>query len=461
MKSLYSTFVTFTLFVMFISSLFAFFLANTYYQRFLKPENDAKYTNIALEIADYVEEGEQLVLVDYLEHIASIGYQIHLVSASGETMFFGQPFRNVTIDPTHVDRVLSGHIFHGIVQFKKKTFVTGFFANELENSIGVPLRYKGETFALFLRPDIKLHFNEMRILFAWLLGLTILFSLIFEIILAKYLIQPLSALNKATKKIRDGNFRAPVHIKRKDEIGELARSFQEMSQQLAKLDQMRNEFIANVTHDFQSPLANMKGYTEMLASPNLSKIEQAEYTKIIRDEATRLSNLTSQLLLLSSLNQFSPSKLQRTVFSISEQIKSLVKKYQFQLFEKDISLQYSLSGTMVSGHADFLFSVWDNLLSNAIKYNKHGGSIVITMNDHDEEVEVKLTDTGIGVTEEQRRKLFERFYRADASRTKEISGTGLGLAIVLQIVQLHEGKLKIESEKGKGTSVIVTLPKKM
>lgn len=457
-RSLYSTFVFVTLIVMVVSALFAFMLSNAYYQHVLKQQNDEKYTKISLEIVNYIEGKEQINLHEHLELIASIGYQIKLTGQDGSTIFFGKPFRSIDIDPQIIDHVLKGEIYHGIAYFPRETFVTGFFANELENSIGVSFKHKEREYALFLRPDLTLHFNEMRFLFAWLLVLTIIFSLFFELILAKYLIQPLSKLNEATKKIKQGDFSLTLDFKRNDEIGELASSFQDMSNQLGKLDDMRNEFISNISHDIQSPLSNINGYTEMLRKDHLTSEQKEEYLSIIREESSRLSSLTSQLLLLSSINQITELR-EKKRFSISNQIISLISKYKWKLLDKEIAIQYSLPNTTYTGDESLLLSVWENLLSNAVKYNKKGGNITLEIKEDIEYIYVVFQDSGIGLSTSQQKNIFERFYRADSSRTKDVEGSGLGLAIASKVVTLHNGEILVESGKGVGTTFTVRLPK--
>ncbi len=455
MRSLYSTFVVFTMVVMFVSALFAFMLSNAYYQHVLKEQNDEKYTRISLEIVEYIQGKE--AIHEHLEFIATIGYQLKLLGDDGTVTAYGNPFRSSDIEVSIIENVLRGEIYHGIAQFPKETFVTGFFANELANSIGVPFIHNGVNYALFLRPDLTLHFNEMRYLFAWLLGLTIVFSLVFQLILAKYLIQPLSKLNEATKKIKQGNFSVTLDVRRKDEVGELASSFQEMSNQLGELESMRNEFISNVSHDIQSPLANINGYTELLGNDNLTREQKQEYLLIIKEEANRLSSLTSQLLLLSSINQMTALRVKES-FLLSDQIKSLIKKYRWRLIDENISLQYALPDVSFTGDPSLLLSVWENLMSNAVKYNKEGGSISITIEEGNDFINIVFKDTGIGLSTAQQKSIFERFYRADLSRTKEVEGTGLGLAIATKIVSLHGGEILVTSEKGEGTTFTVRLP---
>lgn len=276
MRSLYVKFVWITIGIMIFSSVIAFFISNTYYQQKLKPENDEKNTEIALNIAEFTEQHPEVNLHDYLENISSIGYQLYLVDESGDETSFGAPFREYNLSKSAVEQVLSGNVFHGILNFPQETFVTGFFANELKNTIGVPLAHNDENYALFLRPDIKLLFNEMHILFGWLLALTILLSIIMVLFSTKYLVQPISKLTTATKTLSEGNFNVDeLDTERNDELGELSSHFLRMANRLEQTNEMRKEFISNISHDIQSPLSNIKGYTNLLESDSLNPEEKA------------------------------------------------------------------------------------------------------------------------------------------------------------------------------------------
>src|SRR5699024_11112992 len=123
-------------------------------------QNDEKNTIIALDMAAFIENNQEIAITDYLTNMADIGYQLYLVDNNGEEQLFGSAFRENNLTNAEIQKVLDGDIFHGMVHFPRKTFVAGFFANELKNSIGVPITYQGESYALFIRPDIKLLFNE-------------------------------------------------------------------------------------------------------------------------------------------------------------------------------------------------------------------------------------------------------------------------------------------------------------
>ncbi len=458
MKSLYSKFAFITIMIMVVSGIISFLLSNAYYQIKLKQQNDEKIMNFANEIADFASKHPSISLQDYFDHVGEIGYQVLLVNNDGDKEYFGSTFRKKNLPEGIPEKVLHGEVYHGIRTFPHKTFVTGFFANELKNSVGVAFEYKSKKYALFIRPDIKLMFNEMHILFGWLLIISILLSILFVLIGAKYLVNPIRKLNKATREIAEGNFSIKLDIDRSDELGNLAISFTRMSHKLAKVDALRKELITNISHDIQSPLTNIKGYLNLLENSEKTTQEKQQYLRVVQSEVNRLSSLTKQLLLLSTIES-KKDLMEVSPIDIAGQLKAVIHQYEWSILKKEIMLSYSLPNAMVKGDPALLYSVWENLLTNAIKYNRENGSIDIELTESEGEVEVVFKDSGVGFDQKDLERIFDRFYRADSSRNRSIEGTGLGLSIVKSIVDMHQGKIDLTSEKGKGTTFTVVLPK--
>ncbi|MEK4027240.1 HAMP domain-containing sensor histidine kinase [Pseudobacillus sp. FSL P4-0506] len=444
-----------TALIMIFSTVSGFLITNTYYHRVVKERNDKKNVEIAKTIVKHIEETPQLNLNEYLQTISDIGYQLYVVDASGSESFYDGKYRVKNLDKSAVKQVLAGRIYHGMRDFPRETFVTGFFANELSNTIGVPFKYESRRYALFIRPDIKLLFSEVHTLMGGLVIATALLSLLAMLLVAKMLIVPITQLTAATKRIADEKYDMQLNIDRKDEIGQLAASFNTMTEQLQENDNIRKEFISNVSHDFQSPLLNIQGYAGLLEADNLADEERKNYAGIIQSETNRLSKLTRQLLLLTSLDQ-SSRMVKFKDYRLDEQLKACINKYRWWLEEENIHLHLRMEPTMYRGDEALFENVWDNLLTNAIKYNLPEGEIHIALERQDDYTEVTIQDTGIGISETEQAQLFHRFYRADASRTKE--GTGLGLSIVKQIIELHKGEIHVASAPGQGTSFTIKLP---
>lgn len=446
---------------MLLSFLTAFFISNTYYQQYLKPENDEKNTQIAKEMATFIEGNPEVSINEYLENMAEVGYQLYLAGDSSNGTFFGSEFREDALPNHVVENVLDRNIHHGMQEFPRETFVTGFFANELKNTIGVPLEYQGENYALFMRPDIEKLFNEMHLLFGWLFLLTIVLSIIFVLIGTKYMVRPVTRLSAATKALSKGSYNiGGLETKRKDELGELTKSFAQMAERIRQTENMRKDFISNITHDINSPLSNIKGYSALLQNELDSDGKAQEYLSIINSESDRISAMTNQLLLLSSLDH-EEHLLKKKAYDVGSQLRRLIDRYEWRIDEGNLMLSHDIQDVVIAGDETLLEAVWDNLLSNAIKYNSAFGEVGIELIEHEDDIEVSFSDTGIGVGEEAKEHIFERFYREDSSRSGKIQGSGLGLSIVQKVVQLHNGTISVQSNKnGHGTVFRVVLPKK-
>lgn len=457
MKTLYRQFTVATLFILAISILIGFTIANIFYVAVTKEETIEQNVAIAEEIVSTLESipYSEESFISYMQAVAKLGYQIALLDSSGDMQFFGEPFDDTTF-PEQAERVLTANeTYTGVDNITSKIFMIGHFTNELHNTVGVPFEQDGERYGLFIRPDTKLVSTDIHSVLIGFVAAIALVSIVGMIFLARQLTRPIVQLTEATKHIARENYSYPLDIQRNDEIGQLSESFNLMQTQLQHNDLARKSFISNVSHDFQSPLMNIQGYAELLKAPGLADGDRFSYTSIIDEEAKRLSSLTRQLLLLTSLDQDAyPMKTKE--FQLDEQLKSVVRKYRWRLEEEDMNLSYQLAPTRFRGDAELLDNIWDNLLTNAIKYNRPGGSIEITLQPDDAGIIVIFKDSGHGIPEDAIPQLFDRFYRVDAARKKD--STGLGLSIVHQIVTLHQGTIRVNSTIGTGSEFILTFP---
>jgi signal transduction histidine kinase len=456
MKTLYRKFIIATLLILGISIVIAFILANWVYMTSTRERIDSQNVKVAEEVASRLEQMHStthLSFTGYLDSISKLGYQIYVLSESGEEFEFGEPFSKKNLPAEAMKVVEHKKIYHGM-DSSGSPWMMSHFSNQLGNTVGVPFTIGEEDYGLYLRPNNKLLFSDVHVIFAWFFVAVSIVSITGVIWFAKHLIQPITKLTEATREITRENFNFPLNIRRKDEIGQLAESFSTMQVQLQHNDEARKSFINNVSHDFQSPLMNIQGYAELLKTQALDD-EHREYVEIIDQESKRLSNLTKQLLLLTSLDQKS-YPMKRGMTRIDTQIKETVRRHQWRLEEKEIEISYHLPPAPILADPELLMTVWDNLLTNAIKYNQPGGSIFIQLAQTDGAINITFKDTGIGMNRDQAMKIFERFYRVDAARKKD--GTGLGLSIVKHIIELHNGKIEVESEIQKGTTFTIKLP---
>ncbi|MBC2114424.1 HAMP domain-containing histidine kinase [Listeria innocua] len=458
MKSLYSRIVVTMLVVILSSSLLGFFFANIYYQIKLKPFNDEKTAKIAEEVQQFYQSNASISLKDYLENVGELGYELYLTDGKDQSSYFGGAFRKKDLPNKTVQQVLAGETYHGIDTFDTGIFITGFFDNDVRNTIGVPVKADGEKLALFIRQDPEQQFGELRIFFAMILVFTSIISILFVLISGRYIVKPVVKLTNATKKIRRGNYDVALEVRRKDEIGQLADSFAKMASELEKSEAARQEFVANVSHELQSPLTSMQGFARLLGSGTLTEKEQKEYLTVLSEETTRLSSLTKQLLTLASLDQESELRKKEPV-QLAEQWRQLIQMTEWSWREKELTINLELADINYSGDAELLYQVWSNLLNNAIKYTPQGGDIQVRLYEETTNVFVEVWNSGAGISKEDMAKIFERFYKASQSRTRKEGSSGLGLSICKKIITLHHGEISVESNTEKGTTFIVRLPK--
>ncbi|MGG1517184.1 HAMP domain-containing sensor histidine kinase [Paenibacillus oryzisoli] len=457
MKSLYVRVLFMTLAVILISSMLGFLLSNIYYHVKLKPFNDTKLIAIATQMKQFLEQ-DGAKMDRYLGNAAALGYEIYVTDGRENQLFFGREFREQDLTAAAVAEVLQGGEYHGVAQFPNKLYISGFFENTLSNTVGVPVVHGGHTYAMFVRPDVLLQFGELRTFFALIFGLTIAISVLCFLLSTRYLVKPITRLSEATKRIAQGNYNLKLPDKRKDEIGQLAGHFMTMSRELERIDEARQQFVANVSHEIQSPLTSMQGFAHILSARELPNEEREHYAKIIEAETKHLSMLGKQLLTLSSLEQGAEA-MHRTSYPLKGQLRQAVQVMQWQLDEKELFLKLAVPETVtVYGEEVLLMQVWMNVIGNAIQHIPAGSSIEISAENGRAGCVVEIRDTGEGIAPEHVPFLFDRFYRVDRARERASGRTGLGLAIVKKIVGLHGGDITVHSTLGEGTTFKIELP---
>jgi len=238
---------------------------------------------------------------------------------------------------------------------------------------------------------------------------------------------------------------------------ELAKSVNLMAEELNQMEHMRQEFISNVSHEIQSPLTSICGFTRALRDEHLSVEERQHYLSIIETESMRLSRMTDNILRLTSL-EAGQMKLEMKPFRLDKQIRTLILACEPQWMSKTIEMDVALEEVEIFADEDLLSQVWSNLLHNSIKFTPQGGRVCVEVHRRDNWIVYRITDTGIGIPEEAQARVFERFYKSDTSRERSSGGSGLGLTIAKKIVELHQGTIGVTSQPGVGTAFIISLP---
>lgn len=457
MRTLYVRIIVITMVIMIASALIAFITTNIYYHNYLKPKNDEKVTQIAKNIVTVFEQNNNQQASTYFNAMADLGYKFYIVDQKGNEQTYGEPFRLNNLEHEQLQAVLNGNTYHGIANYPWKPFVTGFFDDEAKNTIGLPVELDGKVQALFVRANTQQQFGEMRMFLAVLLVLALLFSFLLVLISTRFIVNPVKKLTDATKKIAAGNYHLKLDVNRRDEIGRLASDFSKMSSSLEQTEEKRQEFVSSVSHEIQSPLTSIQGFSQTLREENLSEEERHHYLSIIEKESKRLSALSKQLLTLSFLDSEADAG-NIVTFDLADQLKEVVSTTEWQWREKDIAIEMDITSAKVEGDPKLLQQVWMNLITNAIRYSEPGGTVTIGTTSEKNNVQVIVEDTGIGIEADDIPKLFDRFYKVDKARTRTEDSTGLGLAIAKKIIELYHGTIMIESEPGEGSKFIIDLP---
>ncbi|NBI28776.1 sensor histidine kinase [Chengkuizengella marina] len=335
-----------------------------------------------------------------------------------------------------------------------------FLTNESVISVSSPLLEGDQPFAVLrfitsLENVNQTVFNIYAVSIG--IGLIILLIIFFvSVTLAKSIAKPINELTLASEKIAKGDFQSKIKETYIDEIGTLAKTFNTMADELTKNEKMKNEFISSISHEIRTPLTSIKGWSETIASGNLSdKQETMEGLHTIQDETERLIGLVEELLDFSRY-QTNSLTLNKKPFNLTKLMNEVILQMKTKLKEKNINISFQYHQELyITGDKNRLKQVLINLLDNAIKYSHEETTITLKIEESDKDVKFDVIDEGIGIDEVQLNSVTKMFYQVDANK----SGTGLGLAICQKIIELHQGHLDIESSKNEGTTVTVSLPK--
>jgi two-component system phosphate regulon sensor histidine kinase PhoR len=302
----------------------------------------------------------------------------------------------------------------------------------------------------------------------WAVGLLTIFIVpVVSSQLAKRITRPIQQIAATAEAIKNGDVRQRVPVTSEDEIGTLATGINNMAEKLGndieklrKLERVRSEFLANVSHELRTPIFSIQGFLETLLDGAVDDPQvNRDFLEKAHHHASRLNTLLADLIEISRIES-GEMKMSFRYFSLSEFLQQVVNEMQPQVEKKSLSLELitpAVHEEKVYGDRERLKQVMINLIDNAVKYTEPGGSITVKSSQEGPRAAIHVQDTGAGIAREHHARIFERFYRVDRDRSREVGGTGLGLAIVKHIVEAHGGTLRVDSEVGKGSTFTFTL----
>jgi len=266
--------------------------------------------------------------------------------------------------------------------------------------------------------------------------------------------KPVQVLTRAHEQVQEGDFTVRLPDNQPGEMGELMRSFNDMTEALGSTAYLQKDFISSISHEFKTPIASIRGFAKLLQMPGLAEEQKAEYIHLIAQESDRLSRLSETLLRLSALEQ-KTALASLATFSLDEQLRQVILRLEPTWSQKDIGWQIDLNEVSITSDQELLNQVWVNILQNAIKFSPEGSEIAVRVFREGNAI-VEIEDHGCGMTEEAQQRIFDKFYQADKSRKQE--GVGLGLSLVKRIVDMMGGSITVTSEVNVGSTFRVELP---
>ena len=315
-----------------------------------------------------------------------------------------------------------------------------YFAKQLDN--GNILRVSAEA------KSIGKFFSDYIIYILLCIIVVIVAAVFVSLGITKSIVKPITQLGQSLDNIDK--------FKSDEELKPLVNALLQQKKKQKMLDKQKKQFTANVSHELKTPLTSIAGYAELIETGMAKPEDIKPFAGVIRKQALRLVNLSEDIIQLSQLEESDDEDMSFESVNLYEIAQRCVEALNINAINKCVTLNLTGEESYIRGKAQLVEELVYNLCDNAIRYNKENGNVTVTVSPLEKGASVSVKDTGIGIPKKYQERIFERFFRVDKSRSKATGGTGLGLAIVKHITQLHDAKLEISSEEGKGTEIIVT-----
>jgi signal transduction histidine kinase len=337
--------------------------------------------------------------------------------------------------------------------------------------VAVPV-YDGGNIVGYVRAAASVESIDRRIAYVqrvvamWVMA-AVVASLVMAFLLAGHIVGPVASMTELAESMAGGDYDQRLPVSRKDELGQLGDALNRMAEschkqlsELQLLERIRRDFVANASHELKTPITAIRGFVEtMLEDPDMPETQRERFLSKARDQVERLSALVTDLLALSR-QEVDIAERERTLVAMRRAVMACEEVMSPGAERRGIALRTEIckSRVMVMGEEDGIAAALINLVDNAIKYTPEGGRVELRLRSEGKDAVIEVQDTGIGIAPEHQGRIFERFYRVDKARSREVGGTGLGLAIVRRVVMSHGGTIQIESTPGEGSTFRITFP---
>lgn len=463
-KTLYLKFLlAYIIFGVFSFIITSIFVPNMTRQQLVREKAESLYAEAAL-IADtyatglYTSETDLETVKGQLDMLSVyLDATIRIINPSGRLVLD-------TNTPLNVEEAVIIDNFDPTVTSGSYYTVGNFFGSFQSDMLSVfsPItssyKVKGYVVIHYDMADIETACNSHLNISYITLVILILLSVIILIFFTEIVYKPLRKITYATEQYASGNMHYEFQMESEDEIGYLAACLNYMASQIASAEDDQKKFVANVSHDFRSPLTSIRGYLEAMLDGTIPPEMHEKYLGIVLNETERLTKLTNSLLTLNNLNTRG-IMLDRTDFEINRVIRNTAASFEGTCKKKTMAIELVLTGDEMYVNADMgkLQQVLYNLIDNAIKFSHHNSVIRVETSLKKNKLFVSVKDTGIGIPKDDLKLIWDRFYKSDLSRGKDKKGTGLGLSIVKEIITAHGEHINVISTEGVGTEFIFSL----
>ena len=392
---------------------------------------------------------QQLVAID-----AYISAEIRVIDPNGRQVLDSRSSGFLVFEDFDPGAIGSYYLVSNFYGFYDEDYLSVFYPITNKYSVRGYVVIQMPMSDLYASRDRLLHISYFTMLFIYLLSLTILVTFSFVVYI------PVRKITKAAEAYAKGHYDYDPDVHAHDEIGYLAGTLHYMASEIGRSEDNQKKFIANVSHDFRSPLTSIRGYLNAMLDGTIPPEMHEKYLQVVLNETDRLTKLTNGLLELNSLND-KGIVLSMSDFDINSVIRQICETFDVLCREKKISIELILSGEELFVNADMgkIQQVVANLVDNAIKFSHNNSIIKIETTEKSDKVFVSVKDSGIGIPADAQKLVFDRFYKTDLSRGKDKKGTGLGLAITREIIQAHDQNINVISTEGVGSEFIFTLAK--
>lgn len=459
-KTIFKKLFLSSLLILFLSFLFFLLVFNYLIHNIIFKSYQDTLIERSEQIARYLDEADEQRWDNHIIQSTldlSLNHEDHVTFIYDDTGKLKYYPQNAYVDHHHIDHKVVQSVIRG-EEIMKLTKVNGSNMLIVAGPMSIPSEAQLEHVIVTVIHGFDKNASELRLINLLAILITITLTAIIIFFVSRKISSPLQEMNNIVLKFAKGDFSENVKVRSKDEIGQLGESVNHMAKELSSIEQMRRDFVANVSHDLRSPLTSINGFLVAILDGTIPDERRNHYLAIMKNETERLIKLVNDLLDISKLES-NELQIDPTSYNFSEQLRLIIAKMEPVLLkhETEIELNDEDEDIYVYADSERIEQVLINLIQNAIHFSPNKSIVNIKLECDKNKVMFVVRDKGNGISEQDLQYIWDRFYKADKSRTNKL-GAGIGLSIVKRIIDLHDTTITVESNLGEGTTFSFALP---